>query len=44
MNVELVKLMDKEEVYGLAEAFQIDVGTMNYDAVCNAVAKKLRED
>lgn len=44
MKTELLKMMDRDEIAGLAEAFRIDTENLTFDEVCELVARKLRED
>lgn len=42
MKVETVKQMERSDVYGLAEAFGIEIGPdVPYDSVCVRVAREL---
>ena len=48
MNKALVKLMDRDEVLGLAEAFRIEdfeaLAVNDYDYLCELVARAAREE
>ena len=44
MNAELVRLMDFEEIFALAEAFRIDRSELSLDELCAAIARELNRD
>lgn len=44
MRYELLMLMDKNEVLGLAEAFRVETDGLSYEEIARQVARHMREE